>query len=212
MITNIETRFFDNNQAELRSVEEEGKRFIVGYAARFGIRSRLIAENNKLFYETLNRGSFDDVLKREDLDVKLLFNHDKNKILARYPNSLTLFSDEKGLGFRAEIPMEVSYVADIYNLIRRGILKGNSFAFRADDPEGVKWGIDDTGIRTREINKITGLFDVSVVVDPAYPNTEVAARSIREIEEAERINTLGDPKNNSGYYQRRLKLLKLKII
>ncbi|HPI82206.1 MAG TPA: HK97 family phage prohead protease [Candidatus Paceibacterota bacterium] len=208
---NIETRFFGNEDIELRSEESNGRRFITGYAAKYGVRSKLISEKNQVFYETLNRGSFDDVLQREDLDVKLLFNHDKNKILGRYPESLEIFTDEKGLGFRAEIPMEVSYASDVYNLVKRGILKGNSFAFRCD-PNDCNWGKDESGIRTREINKISGLYDVSVVVDPAYPNTEVAARSIEELERAERAEKEEEPKKYpTDSFKRRLKTLKLKI-
>lgn len=185
-INNIERRFFDQPSVEFRAVEDEGgKRFIEGYASVFETRSKLILESGKLFYETIERGAFDDVLKREDLDTKFVFNHDKNKILARtVSKTLLLTSDDRGLFFRAEIPQGVSYAEDVYALIKRGDLFSNSFAFSVD-PKDVEWGKDESGARTRTIKRVSGLYDVSVVVDAAYPDTTVAARHIKEIEESE---------------------------
>lgn len=208
---NLEKRYFDRNDIEFRAVEEEGKRFLVGYAAVFDKRSRLILENGKQFYESVKRGAFDDVLKQEDLDVKLVFNHDKNKILARtVSGTLSLSADDKGLAFRAEIP-NVSYANDVYELIKRGDLFSNSFAFKVAK-DGEEWGKNEEGVRTRSINKIKGLYDVSVVVDACYTDTSlsVVERSFEDLEKNEKEQAESMIYKSSDTYKRKTKLLKLK--
>jgi len=171
-----------NQDDEFRALEEDGKRYLSGYAAKFNVRSKLLFENGKLFNEVLQRGAFDDVLKSEDLDVILTFNHSKDKVMARTTSgTLELNTDDVGLRFKAELPNNVSYANDTYELVERGDLNANSFAF-AITKEGQLWTRDDEGNSLRTITQIKRLSDVSVVTSPAYPETEVAARALEEAE------------------------------
>lgn len=208
----LERRFILSNEVEVRAFEEEGKRFLEGYASVFEKRSVLLLENNKIFHEIIQRGAFDEILLNENLDVKFLFNHDRSKMLARSSSgTLSLKADEVGLFFRAEIPMNVSYANDVYELVLRGDLFQNSFAFSVI-PNDVVWSKDADGTRLRTIKRVSGLYDVSVVIDAAYPDTSIAARSLKEIEENE-VELEKEPIiYKSDSYKRKLEVLKLKLI
>jgi len=95
--------------------------------------------------------------------------------------TLKLNADEKGLKFRALLPNNVSYVNDTFELVSRGDLNANSFAFFVM-PEGQRWEKDGDGNPVRFITKIQRLSDVSVVTNAAYPDTELAARALEEVE------------------------------
>lgn len=64
-----------------------------------------------------------------------------------------------------------------------------SFAFTVE-PADVTW--DRSGdVPTRTVNRISGLYDLSIVQDPAYTQTSVDARSIDELaEKADEDETL----------------------
>ena len=64
-----------------------------------------------------------------------------------------------------------------------------SFGFWIDPAKDVTYteeqGEDGKTVTIRHINRLRGIFDVSVVTHPAYPTTEVEVRGIRqELEEA----------------------------
>jgi phage head maturation protease len=61
--------------------------------------------------------------------------------------------------------------------IKRGDISGMSFRFRALDDE---WHLED-GMPIREVADMV-IGEVSVVSEPAYPDTEVAVRSLREFQ------------------------------
>lgn len=167
--------FEPNDNYSFRAFEEDGKRYIEGYAAVFNHRSKLIAEFNRLFYEYIEPNAFDEVLRDESLDVILNFNHNRDRVMARTKsNTLKLATDEKGLYFRAEVP-NVSYANDVYELISRGDLFENSFAFMVRKT-GERWDKDAEGNDTRYITNVARLLDVSVVVNGAYSETDVYAR------------------------------------
>lgn len=180
-----EIRYFNvADGIDCRSIEEDNKRYIVGYAALFNQESRLLTENGKKFNEVLTRTAFDEVLNSPNLDVIYNYNHNNEKLVARTSSgSLQLSVDDKGLMFRAEVP-NVSYANDLYVLVQRGDLSANSFAFNIGN-EGQKWEKRSDGTFLRTVSKVKGLYDVSTVNHPAYPNTSVAARSIDEIEKQE---------------------------
>ena len=178
---NLEKRVLTlNNDIQFRAVEEEdGRKFIEGYAAVFNSRSKLIMEMGELFYEEIERGAFADVLQEDGLDVYLTFNHSRDYVIARTVNdSLKLSEDDTGLWFRAEIP-NVSYANDTYELVKNGTFFENSFAF-AVDSDGFRWSETEDNIPLRIVNKIRRLVDVSVVTKGAYADTTVAARELQE--------------------------------
>jgi predicted DNA-binding transcriptional regulator AlpA len=62
----IEKRFITDSNACFRALEEDGKKYLEGYAAVFESRSRLLSERGEIFYEKL--------IKSEKDFIKLLFN------------------------------------------------------------------------------------------------------------------------------------------
>jgi HK97 family phage prohead protease len=89
--------------------------------------------------------------------------------------TLSLAGDEHGL--KAGITLADNDIANrVYTLVERGDLRGMSFAFRTIGESEDWWSETEDGWPLRELRK-GRLFDVSVVVDPAYLDTEVQARS-----------------------------------
>ena len=164
-----------SEEISFRAIEENGKKYLVGYASVFNVRSKLLFENNRMFYEIIDPKAFDEVLKDPKNDTILTFNHQRDKVIARtVSGTLQLSTDERGLLFRAELP-EVSYANDVYNLVSRGDLFENSFAFFVKN-ENVVWSKDEEGNNIKLIKKISRLLDVSVVTEGAYATTDVFAR------------------------------------
>lgn len=158
---------------------EDGKTMVEGHAAVFNEMS----ENLGGFREIIHEGAFDDVL--ED-DVRALFNHDSNLILGRSPKTLNLSVDSRGLVFKYESP-DTTYARDLLVSLERGDVTQSSFGFRISSVDGSEWVEDEeTGALTRHIKKISRLFDVSPVTFPAYPQTDVAKRSLDKWKEEHR--------------------------
>jgi len=141
-----------------------------GYAIKWADPSRLIRENGKEFTETIQRSAFPINGKGFD-DIKLFFQHNNEMPLARTNNgSLKLTNDPSGLWFEAELP-DTTLANDIKDLLKRGTLDGSmSFGFTSDD---IRWSRDG---KTRSIHS-GKLFEISLVVDPAYKNTHSELRS-----------------------------------
>lgn len=156
----IENRADDNN---------EGPAVIEGYASLFNSRTNI----GGWFREEILPGAFDDVLQD---DVRCLFNHDPNKILARSEKgkgTLAISVDKKGLKYRYETP-DISYAKDLAESIRLGNVSQSSFGFRAKE---VVWIEEEGKPDLRQIKKMERLYDVSPVTYPAYQDTTVAKRS-----------------------------------
>lgn len=161
------------------SVNEDG-RTIEGYAVVFNSLSedmgfREIISPNAITEETIKNS-----------DIIATFNHSTDIVLARSKNgegTLQLEIDEKGLKFSFEAP-NTTAGNDLLESIKRGDVSGCSFAFSVnyDDEEAETW-IDNGDYYLRTINKIERLYDVSIVVHPAYEATSVNQRSIDKVEE-----------------------------
>ena len=171
----VEQRAYDG---ELKAAVEG--RTVEGYASVFNSMS----EDLGGFREIILPNAFSDVL---DNDVRALYNHDSNYLLARTTSgTLELKEDEKGLYYRFEMP-NTSYGNDMLELFRRGDLSQSSFGFTVEKDS---WRMED-GQHVRYIERVGSLFDVSPVVYPAYtaassglrsaePNGEGAAEVARE--------------------------------
>jgi HK97 family phage prohead protease len=167
-MSNKETRIF--HAGELRANMES--RTIRGYAAVFGMSS----EDLGGFREVIAPGAFDDILGD---DVRALVNHDPSMILARTKSgTLRLFIDERGLGYEFDTP-NTTYGNDLLESVSRGDVTQSSFGFTVKEHS---WNKEE---RTRTILKVGRLFDVSPVTYPAYPDTDVAMRSLAEQEQSE---------------------------
>ena len=126
------------------------------------------------FRERIAPGAFADVLA-EQPDVHLVIGHDMTMPLARTANgTLELREDGEGLRIWARINTQLSYAKDLAEQLRTGLVDQMSFAFTTAE-NGDEWVKDDeTGAIMRTVRKVAGLYDVSVVAQGAYPQTDVA--------------------------------------
>jgi HK97 family phage prohead protease len=170
-------------EREIRSIASAPKggadsRRIEGYAIVFNSESRVLTTWDGAFVETIEPDAISDELLRE-ADVKCLFNHNREALLARCvrgEGTLELVKDETGLRYSFEAPKTIDG-DKVLELVRRGDLAGSSFAFSATGEGAVDYYEDADGVLHRVVRKITGLYDVSPVIDPAYMATSVEARA-----------------------------------
>lgn len=165
----IERRAFTLQELRIEAREGEARR-IIGHAALFNS----LSEDLGGFREQIAPGAFKDAIEQDD--VRALFNHDPNFILGRNrANTLKLNEDARGLAIEI-IPPDTQAARDLMISMERGDVTQMSFGF-AVRPNGQNWGKDDEGKVVRTLTKLR-LFDVSPVVYPAYPQTDVAVRSL----------------------------------
>lgn len=191
MSEDIEIRSFS---IELRSDGVTPPR-IEGYAAVFNSPS----EEMFGFREVIEPGFFDDVLGD---DVRALFNHNRDYVLGRKSNgTLALSQDDKGL--RVEIdPPNTAIINDLVLApMRRGDISQMSFAFTVK-PNGDDWR-EENGQLFRVLKKggALRLYDVSVVTEPAYPQTSAAVRS--KVESLREVPTVREQAESGGSEVRR---------
>ena len=162
---------------EHESNEQGESRTVTGYALKFNKRSQDFPGG---WHEIIRPGALDKVMANED-DVRALFNHDPNYILARTGNgTLGLTVDNVGLRYEFEAP-NTTAGNDLLVSIRRGDISQSSFGFTVGkDGQEIR---NENGKTVRYINEINSLFDVSPVTYPAYQTTEVTVRSITEAKE-----------------------------
>lgn len=173
---NIELRM---NSFNVIDNDQEGKLTVQGYVNETGKESHLLGDRKK-FKETISKGAFTRALAKGNY-IHFLAEHDENKILASTRNgSLTLKEDDKGLLMTADIS-DTTYGRDYHTLIKDGILRNMSFGFTVDKD---KWSKDKDGTYKREVNDLT-LYEVSVVTNPAYPQSTISARGLNIIEDVE---------------------------
>lgn len=171
------TRSLEKLDTIARAYEgEDGKKYIRGYAAVYGKESKMLYDYDiGPFVEVIERGAFDSVLEQ---DTYLCRDHLVDKIFGRtVSGTLRLWSDEIGLGFEVEMPDNVTYATDTYELVKRGDIYGCSFRAQID-PEGDSRSKREDGATLRTISSFKRLVDVAIVGNPAYPDTSVAARDL----------------------------------
>ncbi|WP_095347946.1 phage major capsid protein [Lentilactobacillus kefiri] len=165
------------NSSEIRAVEptddddnSTGKQ-LEGYALMFNQPSKDLGG----FIEEIDP----QALQNTDLSQVLFLNdHNFNQPIAKVGSGLTLDVDDQGLHFVVDIDDSVSYEADLYNLIQKGVVNSMSFGFTLpDDGSGEQWSEDPTtGVVTRLITNIQALYEISAVSLPAYNASSVATR------------------------------------
>lgn len=152
---NVEVR-----TAEVRASDGDGL-MIEGYAAVFDQ-----VTNIGPFQEVIDRGAFEGHLND---DVRLLLNHDGAPMARTTNNTLTLTTDDHGLHYRATL-VDTQASRDLYAMIKRQDISQSSFAFTIEKEERQSDGV-------RRVMKVGTILDVSPVTAPAYPTTNVVARS-----------------------------------
>lgn len=182
---------------EVRYEQREEKDTAGGYAALYNVRTDL-----GWFEEEIAPGAFDGVL--ED-DVRALFNHDPNHILARSKKgsgTLRLSVDDKGLIYDFDIP-DTTAGRDLRVNMELGNVTQSSFGFSIEEEEWVYRDGNEKDLRI--IKKLGRLFDVSPVTFPAYTDTTVAKRSYESTKKEEDITRKQD-KKTMGVFEARHKL------
>ena len=184
--------------SEIRAVEptddndnSTGKQQLEGYALLFNSPSKDLGG----FIEEIDP----QALQNTDLSQVLFLNdHNFNQPIAKVGSGLTLDVDNQGLHFVVDIDDSVSYEADLYNLIQKGVVTSMSFGFELpDDGSGEAWSEDPTtGVVTRLITNIQTLYEISAVSIPAYDASSVATRGYDSfINNKKQNNSKGEKRN-----------------
>ncbi|MGG0209522.1 HK97 family phage prohead protease [Bacillus mycoides] len=164
-----EKRELLSSNLEIREVEG-GLRTIVGYAVKWEMKSVTMGYWRR-FKEQFKRGAFTDSLTQDD--QLALWSHDYSQVLGRTKNgTLRLFEDEIGLRFELDLA-DTTLGDDTYKTIKRGDVDGVSFGFQMAKEE---WDESDPDNIVRSVTKAK-LVEISPVAFPAYPDSQVSARS-----------------------------------
>lgn len=155
----------------VRAVSQDGdSREIFGRAIPFDAPSVPIGGD---FIEYIAPDAFDDSLA-DDWEIMLLNAHNWGAPLARRSaGRLRLEKRDDGIYFAAR-PPETTRTQDLLKDIEAGNVAGCSFGFFVREDA---WTTDDSGRQIRRILK-GDLYEISTVVNPAYPDTSVAKRSL----------------------------------
>src|SRR4029453_3425373 len=170
MADEIETRTVE--ASELR-VEARG--VIRGYAIVYNRLSEVLG----VFREQIAPEAVTRTLA-EGIDLRALVDHDPKAVLGRLKAG-TLRVDTDPHGFKVDIdPPNTTAGRDVVESIRRGDISGMSFAFRT-----LKDAWDETA--DPPIRAVLDMLvrEVSIVTFPAYPQTEVAMRSLTAVRQAQ---------------------------
>lgn len=169
--------FSKENREYAPHLAEENSRIVEGYAIVFNQPSRKLFDkaSKKVFTETIDPRAVTKLFL-DDQDIKMLYNHSNDMLLARSTfgvGTLSYEIDDYGVKYRFEMP-NTSVGNDVLELIRRGDVWGCSFAFTY-----AKDGIRDekrNGENFRTVIQMASIGDFSIVVDPAYLGTYVCTR------------------------------------
>lgn len=193
-----QTRFIPTNDCGLQLREpQEGQqdsREIEGRPIVFGVRSvNLIPwSSTRKVYEILEPGCISrELLAKSDVILNLNHSNMVPDVLGRFRNSdkdtLSLELRGDGIDCRCDLP-KTNNANDALELMKRGDITGMSFAFE-DDWEDSENGVsyektndieDGKEVWLRHVKKITAIYDVSIVTNPAYEQTTVGLREASE--------------------------------
>lgn len=152
--------------AQLRAEADSGK--LVGHAAVFNKRSLDLGG----FTEVIKPGAFASSL---DNDVRALIDHGGIAIARTANGTLRLSEDDIGLKVEIDLP-DTTAGRDIQESVRRGDVDQMSFGFTVREG-GQSFSEDEDGTVIRTLTDLNVL-EASIVTFPAYPDTDVAARSV----------------------------------
>lgn len=159
---------------ELRAMPGAAGQKIAGHAAKFD----QLSEDLGGFQERIAPGAFAKTIQSSD--IRALWNHDANIVLGRNKSgTLRLSEDSAGLFYECDAP-DTQLVRDmVLAPIERGDVNQCSFGFYTINDKWTK--VDGVWVRTLlEVE----LLDVSPVTYPAYPQTDVAVRSLKAAQES----------------------------
>ncbi|MCP5165587.1 MAG: HK97 family phage prohead protease [Pseudomonadales bacterium] len=164
---------------------------LTGYAAVFNSLSVDLGG----FRELIAPGAFTRTLADRH-PIFAVHHHDMADLLgSTRSGTLKLTEDRTGLYFELTLPGS-SLGRDIHELVQRGDLATMSFSFTVNGSAGEEWRDAPNGQIERVLRDVS-LREISTVALPAYPSTNVAARS------AVAVNPL--PTSNSAVRNRMMK-------
>ncbi|PGV63097.1 HK97 family phage prohead protease [Bacillus cereus] len=164
-----EKRELLSSALEIRE-SEDGLRTIAGYAVKWEMKSVTMGYWQR-FKEQFKKGAFTESLTQDD--QLALWSHNTSQVLGRTKNgTLRLFEDEVGLRFELDLA-DTTLGDDTYKTIKRGDVDGVSFGFQMSKEE---WDESDPDNVVRSVTKAK-LLEISPVAFPAYPDSQVSARS-----------------------------------
>lgn len=173
--------------------EVGGGRTVSGYAVKFDSWSQPIMG---WFIEQIRAGAFDGC---DMTDAIMCFNHNVDDILARTSSkTLTLSVDNAGLKFSFDAP-NTTRGNDMVELISRGDINKCSFRFVVERDEWL-YADESNGKEydERTILSISKLYDVALVVYPAYKDTEASVRILEERKAAFLESRADDAPDDTG--------------
>lgn len=164
---------------EFRAAESESY-IVEGYASTFAPYV-MFEDGDKKYSERIDPHAFDDT---DMSDVIMQYDHN-GRVFARQSNgTLQLSIDEHGLKVRADLS-RTEGARQLYEDISSGMITRMSFAFTVAEDTYEK------ETRTRVIQRVKRLYDVSAVSIPANPDTTISARSYFDgVIEAEKLEQL----------------------
>ena len=192
-----QTRFipFEACGLKVREPQEgqEQSRMVEGTPIIFGVRSVNLTPlcETREVYEVLEPGCLtNELIERSDVILNLNHSTKVTDVLGRCKNgkgTLSLELRDGHVAAACDLP-HTNNANDTLELIRRGDITGMSFAF--DDNHGDQESVtyentrevtrDGKEIWVRHVNRISGLYDVSIVTHPAYEQTSVGTREQSE--------------------------------
>lgn len=177
-----------SSNIHVRELETGGdSRTIAGYAIMFNTPSDPIwQDGDSEARETISPEAISQELL-DNSDIKFTMFHDRQLILARSckgKGTLKYNRDDTGISFEFEAPNTVDGDKAL-ELVKRGDISGCSFAFSTDyyDESFVQRTTTYSNGKTQilyTVRAITGIYDFTLAADPAYPDTSVSARELRE--------------------------------
>ena len=203
----IERRFC---KATIETRSDDGEKPVIeGYAAVYNVES----DNLGGFVEIIEPGFFSKVLSD---DVRSLWNHNDDLVLGRTKSgTLTIEDTNTGL-HTVTLPPDNTWGRDALVSMQRGDVDQMSFAFAVREG-GDRWERRADGIMVRTLlpGGAAGLYDISPVTYPAYPQTSAAVRSkIQQLSEAGQVDNKPDeaqkPQARMNARKRQLELMRLK--
>ena len=165
---------------------EEPGHTIEGYAIRFGSPSvPLYEDESESIREVIEREAVtQELLDRSD--IKFTLFHHPHLLLARSKNgegTLSYELREDGVFFSFTAPRTADGDKAL-ELVRNGVIDGCSFAFttkyrdKAYVERKVTAGTDGRRQTVCHVKRMTGIYDMTITPDPAYPSTSVENRDL----------------------------------
>ena len=193
---NKQLQFHSAGTVHVRSKQDSEadaeSRTIEGYAILFNTPSAPLWEDED---EVIREQIAPEAITKDFLggcDIKMTMNHDFATLLARSKRgegTLQYDVDTKGVRFTFDAP-HTDDGDRALELVRRGDIDGCSFMFtcsyRFPNVTSETTKNADTGKAETlyTIHTITGIYDFTLTPMPAYPDTEVSARALREMKKA----------------------------